>query len=272
MNTFPLISVIIPCYNQGNYLAETLDSVRAQTYPYWECIIVNDGSDDNTEQVAQEYIKKDSRFIYLSQENKGLSAARNYGIVNSNGQYILPLDSDDLIAPTYLERAINAFANDSTVKIVYCRAKLFGKQTGEWLLPKYSLEKMLGVNCIFCSALYHRDSFNMVGGYNTNMKYGFEDWDFWLGILERYPTCSVCQIDEILFYYRIRKRSMARQLDDTKYKFLRKQLWLNHSLLYKRYFYSPLDSFEYLQLLNSREYKLGKLLLAPIRFVLSKMK
>ena len=66
----------------------------------------------------------------------------------------------------------------------------------------YSLEKMLGVNCIFCSALYHRDSFNMVGGYNTNMKYGFEDWDFWLGILERYPTCSVCQIDEILFYYR----------------------------------------------------------------------
>ena len=171
-----------------------------------------------------------------------------------------------------MERAINAFANDSTVKIVYCRAKLFGKQTGEWLLPKYSLEKMLGVNCIFCSALYHRDSFNMVGGYNTNMKYGFEDWDFWLGILERYQTCSVCQIDEILFYYRIRKRSMARQLDDTKYKFLRKQLWLNHSLLYKKYFYSPLDSFEYLQLLNSREYKLGKLLLAPIRFVLSKMK
>ena len=149
MNTFPLISVIIPCYNQGNYLAETLDSVSSQTYPYWECIIVNDGSDDNTEQVAQEYIKKDSRFIYLSQENKGLSAARNYGILNSNGQYILPLDSDDLIAPTYLERAINAFANDSTVKIVYCRAKLFGKQTGEWLLPKYSLEKMLGVNCIF---------------------------------------------------------------------------------------------------------------------------
>ena len=76
----PLVSIIVPCYNQAQYLPETLDSVLAQTYPYWECIIVNDGSPDNTEEIAKHYCEKDSRFKYVYKENGGLSSARNVSL------------------------------------------------------------------------------------------------------------------------------------------------------------------------------------------------
>ena len=102
-----LVSIIIPCYNQADYLPETLESIIQQTYPDWEAIIVNDGSPDNTEEIALQYTQKDSRFKYYKKENGGLSSARNYGIHRANGKYIIPLDSDDLIAPTFIEEGIN---------------------------------------------------------------------------------------------------------------------------------------------------------------------
>lgn len=264
-NTGPLVSIIIPCYNQGIFLSETIESVLKQSYNEWECIIVNDGSTDNTKEVAKKYCKKDPRIKYIEQKNQGLSSARNSGIKQSHGKYILPLDSDDLIGNTYIEKAVDILENNKNIRIVYCQAKLFGKIQGKWNLPEYNLEKMLGSNCIFCSALYSREDFDKVGGYNINMKYGYEDWDFWLSIIELNPKCEIYQIKEILFFYRVRKKSMARQLDTEKYKYLRKQIWLNHKALYAKYFYSPTDSFEYNQIINSIEYRLGKLLISPIQ-------
>lgn len=246
----PLISVIIPCYNQGRFLSDTLDSVLAQTYENWEAIIVNDGSTDNTSEVADQYCAKDQRFKYIYQPNAGLSAARNTGVSNSNGIYILPLDSDDKIAPRYMELAIEAFIANNKLKVVYCRAALFGIKKGEWKLPKFSIERMLGRNCIFCSAFYKREDFDKIGGYNTNMKYGFEDWDFWLSMLE--DDKQVYQIDEILFFYRIRKRSMARMLNQEKMAYLRHQIWENHKVLFSNNFFNPLESFEYRNIVEYR--------------------
>lgn len=268
-NKLPLVSIIVPCYNQGAFLAETLESVYKQTYINWECIIVNDGSKDNTKEISNKYCQKDSRFKYLEQNNQGLSSARNNGIRYSKGEYILPLDSDDLIGRTYIEKAIEIFKNNKDVKIVYCRAKLFGKMHGEWKLPQYNLENILGSNCIFCTAFYSRKDYDLTSGYNTNMKYGFEDWDFWLSIIELNPQCKVHQIDDILFFYRIRKRSMARLLNEEKLCYLRKTIWKNHVKLYSQNFYSPIDSFEFKQIKNSIEYKIGKLILTPIRYILN---
>ena len=250
------VSIIVPCYNQSVYLSEALDSVLEQSYENWECIIVDDGSTDNTENVAKEYCKKDNRFIYIYQNNSGLSKARNTGVANSKGIYILPLDSDDKIAPQYIEHAINAFKSNENLKIVYCRAQLFGLGKGEWKLPEYSLERMLGRNCIFCSGVYKKEDFIRVGGYNPNMKYGFEDWDFWLSILEK--GGDVLQLDEILFFYRIRNKSMVRSLDDERYSFLRKQIWENHKSLYAENFLNPTECFEYIlikDIISSRKYK-----------------
>ena len=99
----PMVSIIVPCYNQAQFLAETLDSVLAQTHENWECIIVNDGSTDNTEFVAKEYCDRDQRFVYLKKENGGLSSARNAGLDVAKGEYVQFLDSDDILLPNKFE-------------------------------------------------------------------------------------------------------------------------------------------------------------------------
>lgn len=253
----PKVSIVVPCYNQGEFLSDTLDSVLSQTYSNWECIIVNDGSTDNTSIIARLYCEKDQRLSYIEQKNSGLSIARNVGINASKGVFILPLDSDDKIGSEYLESCIKAFGENPNLKVVYSRAELFGLAKGEWKLPPFSMERMLGRNCIFCSAIFKKEDFIKVGGYNPNMKYGFEDWDFWLSIIEE--DCDVYQIDKILFYYRIRNKSMVRSIDEKKSEFLRRQIWENHKELFSKYFFNPIESFEYQGMkkyLDSYNYKI----------------
>lgn len=114
-----MISIIIPMYNEGNTIVNMLDSLIKQTYIDFEVILVNDGSSDNTEQIAMQYPEKDSRFLYLKQENKGVSAARNYGLSRAKGDYVLFLDADDTILAQYLEKMIVEFS-DCEVDMVVC--------------------------------------------------------------------------------------------------------------------------------------------------------
>ena len=104
-NMPPIISIIVPCYNQAKYMRDALDSVINSTLKEWECVIVNDGSQDETLSIAKEYEQKDNRFLVVDIPNGGLANARNVGIRNSHGKYILPLDSDDKIGEKYLEYA-----------------------------------------------------------------------------------------------------------------------------------------------------------------------
>ena len=103
MKFTPLISVVIPAYNAEQFLDETLESVLSQTYENWECIIVNDGSTDNTESIAKKWCEKDARFCYFYKENSGVSDTRNLGIKEARGEYIAFLDADDLYMPNFLE-------------------------------------------------------------------------------------------------------------------------------------------------------------------------
>src|SRR5690606_13459543 len=112
-----LISVIIPCYNYGHFLAKTLGSLMSQTYPHWECIVVDDGSTDNTQQVTERFVINDPRFRYIFQENSGVSAAKNTGIRNSKGDYIQFLDSDDLIENKKFEHQIAFMKQHAEVDI-----------------------------------------------------------------------------------------------------------------------------------------------------------
>lgn len=205
INDKPLISVIVPCFNQGEFLTETLNSVMGQTYSNWECIIVDDGSEDDTSVVAAEFVEKDRRFSYIKQDNQGPSIARNNGISLSKGTYILPLDSDDIIESTYLEKAIDYFNNHPDTKLIYCRADRFGEEHGEWRLPLYSYDALIRSNCLIVSSVFLKKDFDRVGGYNPQMDIGLEDWELWLELLR--PNDKVHRIDEILFHYRVRNGS-----------------------------------------------------------------
>lgn len=229
----PKVSVIVPCYNHGKYLMETLNSVLNQTYHNWECIIVDDGSVDETGNIAKNYCKKDSRFKYIFQENSGPSKARNFGIKNSDGDYILPLDADDLISRSYILEAIRIFSEDNDVKLVYCKAEFFDEKSGEWILPEYLYSELLYNNMIFCSAIYRRSDYDKTTGYNEKMRDGFEDWDFWIELLDY--SSLVYRLPSVHFYYRIKNNSRNKDCvaDVVKLEKMLYQIYCNHSELYK---------------------------------------
>lgn len=229
----PLVSIIVPCYNQAQYLPETLDSVLAQTYPYWECIIVNDGSPDNTEEIAKHYCDKDIRFKYVYKENGGLSSARNVGIKNSLGEFILPLDSDDLIGNYYLEEAIRVFEQEPKTKLVYCKAELFGELNGEWKLAYYDYKTLLYDNVIFCSSIFKRIDYNVTKGYDENLKSGLEDWDFYIKLLDE--ESIVYKLPKALFFYRIRNNSMLRSMNKDLIIKTKTQIYNNNYQKFNKY-------------------------------------
>lgn len=234
------VSIIIPCYNQGQYLSEALKSVLEQTYTNWECVVVNDGSPDNTGEIASEWIRRDSRFKYIHKNNGGIADARNVGIAHSTGVYILPLDADDKIAKEYLFEAVNVLDSNPKIKIVYGEAEFFGNKTGKWKLSKYQPDKILIRNMIYCSAFFRRADYDKTSGYNTNMIYGLEDWDFWLSILSEGSHLSgaekVFRIPKKLFYYRINKVSRSKSIDAVKNEYLYHQIYINHLNLYAEVF------------------------------------
>ncbi len=223
------VSVIIPCYNQGQYVLQTLESVLKQTYQHVEVIIVNDGSDDQqTVSVLNQIDSQNVQLIHT--DNRGLASARNTGIKNAIGQIILPLDADDLIAAEYIEKAVEILEENRSIGIVYCRAQLFGSVETEWLLPPYSLDEMLLDNVIFCSALFRKSDWKAVGGYNQEMIYGWEDYDFWLSLIER--GCEVYQIPEILFSYRVASDSMVRTKEKWKKVAMFNRIFESHQQLF----------------------------------------
>ena len=269
----PKISIIIPCYNAEEHLRETLDCLKKQTISDWECIVVNDGSKDNSLAIAKEFSTNDSRFRFIDKENEGPAIARNTAIATSSGKYILPLDADDLIAPTYAEKAVKYLEEHPKTKLVYCQCEFFGDKEGLWNLPNYNYNEFIYSNCIFCSCIYRRKDYDKTPGYNPNMKLMDEDWDFLLSLLG--PDDEVYCIPEPLFFYRqhgiTRNRSNRSETDKSHL-----QLMLNHPGLYTRdleksfHFISSKSRYYEKSLndvLNSNAYKLGTSLIKPIRWL-----
>ena len=195
--TPPLISVIVPCFNYGNYIADTLESVQRQSYDKWECIVVDDGSTDNSREVVNNFIASDSRFTYIYQENQGLSAARNSGMKRSTGKYIQYLDSDDCLQPDKLRSQCEFLEKNLEIDIVYGRVTLFTDdnlaqiRSSEWSYsgpwkpgisePGLGAQRsLLHFNTIAVNTVLMRGSvIESVGFFDETLK-GVEDWDFWL--------------------------------------------------------------------------------------------
>ena len=260
MIDLPLVSVIVPCYNQGKFILDAITSVFSSTYKKYEIIIVNDGSTDPyTNQLLRNLNQPGIKVIQT--ENNGPSEARNTGIKGSGGKYILPLDADDKISPEYLKEAVNILESNKNIKLVTCDVSAFGVTKGKILLLDYSLENLLCQNTMVCSSMFRRVDYDKTKGFDIKMKTGLEDWDFWLSLL--CDGGDVYKIQKIHFYYRIKKNSRNADLEKNKEKLkeMRYQIYLNHKELYSKHFFDPTKSFEYATIQNSREYKVGKIIM-----------
>lgn len=255
----PLISIIIPCYNQAQWLPEALDSVRAQSLAEWECIVVNDASTDNTLSVVQDYAGRDARIRCLNLEsNRGLAGARNAGMSMAKAAFVLPLDADDKIGSQYLQQALLQFEKAEDTDLVYARAEYFGALSGEWPLPDYHYGLLFARNPIYCSAVFRKQKWVEAGGYSEDLRAGLEDWDFWLKWLS--PASKVVRLEQVGFYYRQREGSMVKTLtaEDDSYKAYRQAILSRHFdkwLLWSEGHFLPLlDQLDYYR---QREHRLN---------------
>lgn len=194
----PQVSVIVPLYNAAPYISETLESVVASSYRPIEIVVVDDESTDESLTTAQRFAKTHPEVRVLRQAHAGVSAARNYAIREAQGEYILPVDADDKISPSYIELAVNAMT--AGVRVVGCRAEFFGAKQGEWRLPAFSHELLARKNMIPISSLFRKEDWQRVGGFCEEEIYR-EDWSFWLSLMELGGT--YVRLDEVGLYYRI---------------------------------------------------------------------
>lgn len=204
----PKISVIIPVYNVEKYLARCLDSVIAQTFSDIEIICINDGSTDNSAEILSEYAKKDKRIKIITQENSGVVAARNNGIASSVGEYIYPLDGDDIIAPMTLEKLYNAMVSGYG-DVITSRVVCFGAESGEMILPKPNKLNFCIANCSVNAALFRKSDFELTGGYDTAYSVALEDYDLWLNFVYGHNK-KFYRVPEKLFFYCIKDKSESR--------------------------------------------------------------
>jgi glycosyltransferase involved in cell wall biosynthesis len=279
MSSFqPLVSVIVPCYKQAHFLDQSLRSVLDQTYNNWECIIVDDGSPDDTEHVALKWITKDERFKYLKQKNKGLSGARNAGIEICEGEYILPLDADDVLDKQYLETLVPELLKQPEAAVISCYTKFFHGNTntivGELKPESGTVKSLLYQNQLVASSLYKKEHWTEVGGYDESMKNGFEDWDFWLSVTKRGYEYHI--IPKSLFYYRKATQSMLVKTIQTTAEGVKEYIIHKHRDIYIEDFDNCVKVFTHHLvtcrkkeqcLQQSLEYKLGKLIMKPFKLI-----
>ncbi len=203
------ISVIIPSFGQAQYLAECIESVLDQTLAAKEIIVIDDGSTDGSLAIAKSY---EPRVKVVSQINKGLASARNTGIMNAVGDYLLMLDADDMLYPNCIERLTKEM-DDTQADIIAPSFKTFGLSNEVVILEKNpTLEMFKTGNRFGYFCAIKKSVLLEVGGYSPRMTFGWEDYALWFDLLKRGKTFSVIQ--EALVLYRTKERSMIHEANE----------------------------------------------------------
>lgn len=201
----PLISIITPFYNSGEHFEQTFNCVVNQSFPWFEWIIVDDGStDEKSLSLLRKLSCMDPRIRLIRQENKGLGASRNIAVKNISTGIFIPLDADDLIEPTYVETVYWALKYNPNASWAYTDSCGFGDQEYLWQ-KNFSSQTMKTHNLLVCTAAIRKAAFELVGGYKEDRLIN-EDWDFWLRLLAAgaYPV----HVKGVLFWYRRKEKSL----------------------------------------------------------------
>ena len=264
----PLVSFIIPFFNSGETIQETIDSIFNQSYENFDVWIINDGS---TEINAIEKLKDfegNEKIHILYQENAGPSLAKNKGVSVSNGKYLCFLDSDNIILEEYISEAIRAFQFNQKIDLVYSDFLHFGDQTDIHYSKDIDLFKILIGNPIDNCVIIKRESFLSVNGFDEYLsKLGLEDWELWINLLKNGKKFHY--LNKVHFKYRVLKTSRTQTSANLKLNIISDYIYNKHSdILSKKY-----NELFYLQKMTveSIDYKIGKKLLAPYRFFKKKI-
>lgn len=252
MDKSPLVSVVVPVYNMESFLPETLDSILASVYPNFEVVVVDDGSKDASYRIACDYAKKDQRVRAYTQPNGGACAARNQAVRLAKGEFILPVDADNLIEPGLIADSVKEILKDPSVKVVAPRADFFGERTGEWKLPPFSLHLLARKNIMDTCALYRKVEWERAGGYCESI-IAREDWEFWIAVLK--DGGKVVRLPEIGLHYRIRNVS-KRVTDRSLKRHVVKTLNARHPEFFERELGGPLRYRRSWSVLLNRIYRL----------------
>lgn len=229
-----MLSIIIPFYNMGSLILETLLSVNESTYTDIEIIIVNDGSDDiESIEVLREIESSMPSIKVIHIDNGGLSNARNIGAYAAKGEFIAFLDSDDLIAPEYYQRCIEILKAYKNVSFVYSWVRFFGLRDDIWVTFDTEFPLLLLTNMLSAFAVIKKDHFLKYGINKVEMKEGMEDHESWINMCKN--GCAGISIPEALVHYRIRSNSMARQFNREIVNDLFYKISQFHLELYKQY-------------------------------------
>ena len=222
MENKPLLSIVIPCFNQAQYLPDAINSVLKQTYKPHEIIVISDGSPDETRYIAKSY----PEVKYIEQTNKGLASARNTGIMNMTGDYFMPLDADDIMLPSCLQRVADTIAYNPEADIVAPSFKEFGaRESTIILMQDPQLEDFKTANRIGYFSAIKKEKLLKVGGYNPKMIWGWEDYDLWFDLLKN--GAKITTIPEVLILYRVKERSMINEANEHSTE-LWTQIYKNH--------------------------------------------
>jgi len=272
----PLISIIIPCYNDAQYIEQSVYSALNQTYPNKEVIVVDDGSNAETKAILKKLAPQITKLI--TQENKGVCVARNKAIESASGKYILTLDSDDFFEHEFLVKAVEILENKKKVGMVTCWAQVLDEKGINLFIQKptgSNASDALYHNNSIGNCLFRKEAWIEVGGYDINMKNGFEDWEFNISVTKK--GWEVVVLPEILFNYRCKLKSRNSSGNSYK-KEIRKYVFNKHKDIaienYEKTLDFFLDEIEIHKRISktfrdSNSYKMGHFLVITVKKIIS---
>ncbi len=266
---FPLVSIIIPYFNHGEFIHESLESISIQNYPNLEVLVIDDCS---TKSSAKESLEKFNAFeikILQTNINSGPSVARNLGIEKASGKYILPLDGDDKLGEPFIGQAVKEMEDNHSIHVVYGNGQKFGMVNETLNLPNFEKFNFLTYNPLFVTALFRKSALESVGNYDTYLsKLGLEDWDLWLSFAEMDFTFK--KLDRCFLQIRVLENSRTFQVANKNIDPIFDYIYTKHkNLILKEY---KLLLAQNIDLKRSREYTLGRKILAPLRKLYSLFK
>jgi glycosyltransferase involved in cell wall biosynthesis len=205
------LSVVIPCYNQGEYLLDAVASVEAAAGDRHELVIVDDGSNDQVTPPILRYLEERGHRV-IRQSNGGVAAARNTGIGVAHGDLILPLDADNTITPQHIALALEVLDREPSVGVVYGDACYFGDLEGPWIVGEFDVARLARGNYIDTCAVVRKALWESIGRYDAEMPIqGWEDWDFWLRVAQD-GRWEFRYVPQVMFRYRVHSASMQARL------------------------------------------------------------